>query len=992
MKLKHTYSLAAVISALLLLLTALPAGAQYYTAGDEPFNSRGRTIAGDHYSVIYPEGNDSLARRYLYLFEKNRDISQAGQKIGYPYVPIMLHPNAITGRSTAAWGPKRLDIFTTPTPFSGLPLNHEEETAIRVGRLLGYMQHYDTYIFRFLQHCVAGQQSVALGVGFYPSVWQSVGDAAVHLTDITPSGPGRNGEFLMYYRAAFINGDVREYDNWRYGSYKYYTPDKTAFGYMMMSNWRFYSGNYYALGDVMHIQMRDWWDIFGVWNRSFIEALNKTPRKNWRQTVAYNTHHWYAEYVNKGPNTETTPLLDKEERLYTEFKDIVPGPKGAFATKAGMQYSKRLVYIDTTGRQHYVRPFAEETSRVISDGKGHLVWSETLPDPRWGLRSWSVIRSYNPKWGIIRNLTRRSRLFNPALTSDGKGLLAVEYPVSGGSRLVRMNLSGRKLETREAPDGGQITELAQIGETTYALVITEAGMGLYCTAVNYGGWMSLIPGQHSYLQNLIADGNMLYFVADNDGVCDIYAYNTHEGTLQKCVNSRFGSFQPAIRNGELFFSDFDNLGYHPVKTVIDNHKMAKADLTLPFLHEVAEFNARQARDNVVPMDDEESERLRSHIDTLESRPYSRIGNVINIHSWAPFYANIDRISAFSYDHIYQLASLGATVISQNQLGNAVTQLGYSYHNGFHSGHLNFNYSGLYPVFELAVDFNDRHRTDITIAPNAYSDNGIIQPYPIKYTIDTLDKPAIDAKLSVYVPLDFSRSGWKNGIIPQLTVNASNDSFSYMRNGELYYNPMMYDLTAEVRFYRMLVKSKRQLSPRLGIGGTVSGRHAIGYHNASGGMFYGYLYGYLPGITKDQTIKLSAAYQKQVNIGSTYRFLPNQASVPRGYDSRILMDYFKATFDYGIFVYLGDATWPWLYYLKRMQVVPFFDFAYDNSGYYPRNGYIYHTPDKILYSYGTDILVGTHLFRMGFELNVGVRYARTAEGANTFRIIFGTNIK
>ena len=53
----------------------------------------------------------------------------------------------------------------------------------------------------------------------------------------------------------------------------------------------------------------------------------------------------------------------------------------------------------------------------------------------------------------------------------------------------------------------------------------------------------------------------------------------------------------------------------------------------------------------------------------------------------------------SYEHFYQLVSAGATLISQNNLSTATMQLGYSYHKGFHSGHLNFNYSGFYPVFE-----------------------------------------------------------------------------------------------------------------------------------------------------------------------------------------------------------------------------------------------------------------------------------------------------
>ena len=86
----------------------------------------------------------------------------------------------------------------------------------------------------------------------------------------------------------------------------------------------------------------------------------------------------------------------------------------------------------------------------------------------------------------------------------------------------------------------------------------------------------------------------------------------------------------------------------------------------------------------------------------------------HIHSWAPFYANIDRLmndlGGFDTQHFsnwYEFVAPGATLISQNNLGTLVTTLGYSYHDKHHGGHAYIGYSGFYPKIALAVDYNQR---------------------------------------------------------------------------------------------------------------------------------------------------------------------------------------------------------------------------------------------------------------------------------------------
>jgi hypothetical protein len=114
-------------------------------------------------------------------------------------------------------------------------------------------------------------------------------------------------------------------------------------------------------------------------------------------------------------------------------------------------------------------------------------------------------------------------------------------------------------------------------------------------------------------------------------------------------------------------------------------------------------------------------------------------------------------------------------------------------------------------------------------------------------------------------------------------------------------------------------------------------------------------------------------------------------MPRGFSNIVLMDYAKFTADYAIPIYLGDVSWPWLYYLKRLQIIPFGDFAINRASWHPQNGIIKPIEHKYLYSYGVDVLVNAHILRIGSELSFGFRYARTSLGTNHWSALFSTGL-
>lgn len=967
------------LSLILLMALAAPLSAQYYQIGADPSSVRWNRIRSENFDVIYPVEIDSLAREFLYSFEKMRPIDNVGLGVESIKVPLVLHPYTMASNGTVVWAPKRAELITTPPSSAIYALNWEMQLATHEGRHLGQMVHYTKGIYNILGY-LAGEQSIAIGVGFYPSKTLLEGDAVQNETDFSDAGRGRDADFLKYYRAAFVNDDTRNYDRWRYGSYRYYVPSKYAFGYMISATYRNNSGNYYAAGDIMKEQVKSWWRVFSVSHRSYNYATGMTVRKNWKLAVKNRSALWKAEYESRAPYTEFKELLAKPEHMYSEFTNTVPVSGYTLSTMEGLWHTKHIVAIDSAGVEHRKRPFAASTSSVVPDGDG-FIFAETVMDPRWELRSYSDLRRYDFKTNRITDITRRTRYVNPTLSAGRDSILAVDYLVEGGSDGVFIDKkSGELLGRIPAPENGQMTGFVEAAGKYYASVITSEGIGLY--SYSDGVWNRVIEPQSRMIRDLrsYADSS-LYFVSDLDGIYNIYMYDTASDTLSQLTTARFGTANPSIDEtaGTLYYSDYDTKGYSPVKVALSDLDWKPASFNNPYRYALEDANSAKADSMVTMPSAEEDEALRQRINALPSERYSKFGHAVNIHSWAPFYANINRIMNFSYEEIYQLASLGATLVSQNQLGTVVSTLGYGYHRGFHSGHLNIAYSGLYPVVELSVDYNDRYSNRTTV----YQTGDLITS-----KLESLGTPSFETSALMYLPINLSKGGWSRGLVPQLEYAMNNDKSVVMGKSA----DITQSLGYSVRYYSVLPKSKSCLTPKWGLGVTASGITRFGPQDATGGIAGVTSYFYTPGFHPSQGFKFTAGYHRQFSEKNFFSYLDNIVSAPRGYDKEYYMDYYKVTADYAIPINLLDGGIPWFCYLKRIILIPFADYAVDRQHLLLDDaGVVYGRGRQDYFSYGTALMLNAYFCRIGTEIKVGVRYGRTREGDNSFKIIFSTGL-
>lgn len=1023
------------IVVLLSLLFGNSLYGQYVINGGTPSSVKWMQITGNAHKVVYPQGADSLAKRYLWLLEENNEAVMLGLGGIKPVkIPVILYNGTANSNGMVVWTPKRMELYTLPMRYS-YPIRWEEQLAVHESRHVGQMTHFTKGIYK-LGSALLGEQASPIGVGLYGPRWLLEGDAVIAETELTNSGRGRNAEFMEYLRAAFLEGDTRNWDRWRRGSYKKYSPGIYPVGYLVNSTARYRTGNYEYAGDVLESSVKRFYDF-----NLYTKVAGTSPKKVFRDGRQMMTGIWKEELARRGAITGPHQVLEKRGRGYAEYRSPVAiGKDSLLYIKYSFNKGTQLVLV-AGGKEKVLRPMASSVAEIRYSG-GKLYFAENVPSSRWSNAVYGQLYSLDltkvlgapvDKYGVpavasegsagaaekektIVKLSGRGYYKSPDVKGDT--LLVEEYFTQGGSALVLMDAgNGEVMERIPAPFGGEITEAVFAGESIYALAITDLGLGLFrWNGSADGEWERVIAEQAAGIENLkggeLESGEeVLYFVSDIDGVRNVYMLDLAAGGLSRLTNSLYGASEAYLCGGELYYSSLETGGKFPVKVAVGEAQecgseydpvFADGQLHGMYRYKVAEELSRQARTalrekGLLASDEVIGERNGTSIvaygesekefgESVEARGYSKAGHLFRVHSWAPVYYNVDRIMSFDFDQLYQVAAAGATVYSQNTLGTAVSMLGYSYHNGLHAGHFKFKYSGWLPVLQVSADVNGDERYNTSIVRDSAG---------VKSVRTLASGPLVELGGLAYLPLTFNSHGWQRGLTPQIRWDFNNNGYyDSGKRGFIYMNA----ITPALQFYAMRDRAYAGIYPRWGIGGVAKLRYAIDGGENFGSAASFYMYGYLPGIGATHGIKVAAGVQKQNVEGKNY-FLGNMVSMPRGYKEGIYGEqYYLGTFEYAFPVYLGDISVWRLAYLKRMKVIPFADYAVSRKRVMTSaSSMAIEMRNTTLYSCGADVLVDLAPFILGFECSVGVRYSYNGNNGNhpgagnAFQMLFSVSL-
>ena len=854
------------------------------------------------------------------------------------------------------------------------------------------------------------------------------------LRSITPP----SGESTFY-------GKDKSWDRWRFGSVKAFSPSKYDVGYMINATARHHSGDVDLTHKILNYEALHLLSA-NVVASAFKEYTGKTHRQYiqgslLQEYASLNTNAPMKEFMNRikdsAGSSEDGNAAPSEARqagrtgakqgYYTEYHHITSVGKDSLAAIVagyGTPGSLVLLYLckDNDGgsfwKEKVLRPFDSAAERLFCFG-GRIYWSELNADPRWGQHSEYAVFSYDLKTGQTREYGNAGHLPQGARTDEEEVLFALNYPAYrqlGQGQTSEIAAFAGNGNSRKQPlvlrTAGQITSYAinsssghkgQGYEIFYTL-INEKGLGLYCNVItSEDGKTSasedgktpasesgsafevqeIMPPSAHLIKDLTMYNGDLFFITDRFGSPVLCRMEPSPGGKLRLAS--------AFEDVSSFCIAEDGTLY-VVKACADRGMFPFADRmtdveipdSLEFNYPLAEELTRQYQEKYGRTVEAYRQKLTESI-SLSDEPYGKAAGLFRIHSWAPVYASYSGATSGDFESFYSEGLPGATVYSQNTLGTMRASAGYAFQHrsgylgtskNLHSGHATLAWSGWYPVFEGSAHFNDR----IMYKSGRFS---------------------LRTALSAYVPLSWSRGGWLSGVTPVVSWSFRNDQIvleSVTEKGKstadddsdeepTYAYTLSQVRRHQVNFavgaYRSVPVAKAQVYPRWGIGGRLKASVSPSGGSNFGSEASAYIYAYLPGLTFNQGLRLSASYQRQMASGKKY-WLDNHLELPRGFTEDFYgRNMVRLTADYAIPAYLGDVSLGPIAYLQQLQVIPFVDYGKTDflrklgTGTSASTHFVWE--DR--YSFGADVMVKGHFLRIGFPMYLGVRYARTNKPCN-----------
>ncbi|MCI6112345.1 MAG: DPP IV N-terminal domain-containing protein [Rikenellaceae bacterium] len=1014
--------------AVLLTLVHLGAGAQFYSVGDDRF-SRWYSIESENYKVIYPLGLDSLAREYARELERFR--RPVGLTSGYlpgekirGRMPVVLHPHNAVSNGSVAWAPKRMDAFTIPQIYGSEAHPWITQLAVHESRHISQMQ-FGLDSTQGVIGWFLGEMWNGLTAAIYTESSFLEGDAVIAETELTRSGRGRKADFLNYYMVSFDQGDLRDWDQWRFGSQKKYTPDWYALGYLTYGGMRWlydrddYTDEYlhYAAKHFFRFDVRD------------VIAKHTTGKDLVHSFPAIRdsvTAVWQKDAEVRKPYMPMEQIT-AEPRKTADYENFTIIGSSLFSIKHGFNDNYKLVCIDLSGQfadtlgparqfpEKFISYFNGNSGQLYPspDGK-QLYWSEAIPDARWTVRYTSDLRYSKPFSKSKKTLRHGNWDYNPVPSRDGKRIAAVGVKPEGGSMLnILDSENGALMQCLDAPDSLQLVDLAWMGENVVcATAISENGFGIYCTELENGNWKVLLRPTPVQMKDLQSDGDRLLFTSDRTGVNELYSFRPGDGSIRQLTSTRYGASDYVFDKDRnyLYYASMTRKGKMIYRTAAEHLFNKEVDwderYSWPIADKLSEQARRRAEKIYSDKDFIASESARADTMQLsEPKRYRKFPQMFRVHSWAPVYVNLPALMNGDLgDNIFDNIKLGATAVIQNQLGTFSGIAGYSVHpdpydkkhwrNGLH---LNLKYSGLYPVFEFNLDFNDRGAKQGQVS--AYE----LQPgrFGVSYSeLRDQSVPYITGSLSAYIPFRFSSGGWSRGLTPRISYSLSNDwrdanayifrphsiktsteevIFPEIQDGSKIYhfsgkqsslkNLPAQNLRASLSYYSLLPTTNSAIYPRWGGGVQAGVNIPLGMTHWFSPSAFAYGYAYLPGVVPEQGLKLKGMWQGKIpsiEKKALYDSAPFRTTVvdilPRGLQDATLRsvltnktdNLYKLSADYSIPIYVGDRSLlASCIYIRRLQFIPHIDLTLFNKADIPNNKL---SGPGCLMTYGFDLAV------------------------------------
>jgi hypothetical protein len=927
-----------ILVALTLLVLLFSEGyTQFFSTGQDPFSTSWEQINTRHFRIIYPKEFYKESNRLANLLDYSYEpiTKSLDRKPGK--VPVILHNSSALSNGYVSWAPKRMEFITT-TPPDSYGEDWLEQLALHEFRHIAQVDKLNQGFTRILSWTF-GQQATGAMVGYLP-LWFVEGDAVVTETALSSTGRGRLPSFEMKLKALYTeNGSKISYDKMYFGSFKDFIPDYYPSGYLMVAYARLKYDPYFSSTILDNVARKPY--LLCPFYLGMKKNYNLSKVKLYRETFDTLKYLW-TKQINNVNYTDYSYISGEKSKFYTSYRyPQYVNDSTVVVLKSSIDHLTQFVLVSRNGTENRIHTPGYMSTDRLSSQDSKIVWDEIVEDPRWEHRSYSVIKIMDTGTGKKKRLTRKTRYFSPSISNDGEKIVVIEIDKQNINYLTIINAHSGTVIKRIPSEADNQLQYPAWTDKNDIIAVSVDGEGKKIKRYDLAGqvWSTVYSSKNIDISQPVVWKNYILFRGGFNGIDNIYAVNVSSGNIFQVTSSRYGAYDPSVINksDELLYADYTSNGYKSVLAPLDTDKWIPlsdvTDISVKWYNPLAQLEDKNIQESDIP--------------SVIFKPeyYSRLTHLFNLHSWYPFYVNLD------YENI-DLSdlplSLGLTILSQNELSTAVSSIGYSYEKGYHYLYPKFTYYGFYPVLEFSA---------ILGGPSTYLKlyENIDAPKNVSYEKSYLVKS--------YLPLRFSNGKYVKIVIPRAEYEFN--TLYYFDGG---YKKGISSLHYKLGLYRYLRPSHRDIDYKWGQAVYFT------YTHSPSNKLFGSLFSvssklYFPGLFPHHSFRIYGGMQKQ--YPKMFIYYINRVLLPRGYPNYYSEKSWKLTLDYSFPLAYPEISLGPVVYVKRIKMNLFLDHAY---GYNVR-----HNAESAedLYtgwynSLGIELTSDLNVLRFIFPFNAGIR--------------------
>ena len=1000
MRLRFRHILVAIIA----LIGAHTASAQYYSWGADPTYMQWRKLKGDKIDVIYPDTARTLGYKMMYYARAVQPDIGFGFRHGPMKIPFVIHPENFSSNGLVMWLPKRVEILSSPAvsgysmPWLKQLAAHEYRHAVQYNNLnKGFVR-----IFSYL----LGQQSSTIGLLFMP-LWGLEGDATLSETQMSSFGRALQPSFTMHYRAVGNQLSERGFNKWFCGSYREYIPDHYQLGYQITA----YANTKYnenIWDKIVRYAVRNPYVIATTYV-GMKRYYNTSTTKLVRETFADLNDYWNS--LPYQPNT-STQLSAETKKGYTEYRypQYIDRDK-VLSLYETLDRPNAFVVTDTnTGKSRSIAYTGVVSTRPSEVVGGRVWWTEYRRSALFAERIDSKLCYMDLERGRTRTVHSRDKALYATPINENR-LAWVEYYPNGEYRIAQGYVSrGMQFEYDPVifPLDIEIHGLAYDNYTDALYFLATDDSGMWIGRVGKNREIEHVTqGAYITLSDLRAKDGVLYFGSVQSGKDEVHCYDLRTSTEYQISASTYGSFSPIpSKRDTVLMTTYDRYGYHIAEQALKRDTLPKVaysqlprNVVNPQRKNWGLINLDTVRfigaDSMLAQA-KRGEQKRSK--PLRDKRYSGPAHLFNIHSWAP--VSYDPF-ALSEEGALDF-NLGATIMSQNILSTASGFLTWGWNAN--EGHVfkgSFRYYGLGVNLSINATYGGSQQlysaytylkdplTNKYEAVLGGQEEYVINPITGKSEQVLNNVPRLGKYYNVgamaSLPLYFQAGyhtryvqisagyNYSNGMVAKVEKLSLNIKDGMVSNlAKIGYKEGVHLLQFGAGYQDQVRLAHKDFLPRWGQ--IFSLNYALNPIDASfSHLISAYGKAYFPGVVRHHSFSVAAVYQTSLGGFNHEKALSNLAFhsgrlVPRGfYTSEIEnRNYVATSINYALPVWYPDLGCSVIQF-KRVRLNLGFDYASFDGKFVLLDGATGQVTTDMkrrhLFSYGGDISIDFNLFRM-----------------------------